>query len=465
MTSQPIVFATSNGVGMGHLTRQLTVALSGPTTWAPTLFSLSAALPTVTDALRTGALPGTHGITVTSEYCHSRLNGWKPQRGWRKPFRDRYPQYQWEEYFRDRIVALVQETHATALVFDGVVPYRGLLEARAVLPDTAFVWIRRGMWQQGVGTQWLEQSSAFDGVIEPGDFADADDNGPTAHRDDATKVAPISLTDVVDRLDRDEAREALGLPLDAKVLLVALGSGALGDISSPANRVIETVLAHDPRWRVVVTRQAIAQHAIGADSNRVTVLHDTYPLVRYLNAFDAAVSAAGYNAVHEFLPGQVATLFVPSTKHQTDDQVARAASVARQGAALTALPDDTGALVRETRSLLDDEVRTGLREASATLPAAVGGREAARLISEVAAGKALRRPAEPPPSRQRKRRVIDLRTPISTTTHASPHLVLTEDITTGDLAGRDPVEHLVENASPAYIAARRAAAEWIYRFD
>lgn len=113
--------------------------------------------------------------------------------------RELYPAYNWEPYFADRLRALVAETGGRLVLFDGVVPYAGLLAARRRLEGTPFVWMRRGMWRPGVGEPWLAHASAFDLVVEPGDFAAAGDRGPTARRTDATRVAPISIASAIRR--------------------------------------------------------------------------------------------------------------------------------------------------------------------------------------------------------------------------------------------------------------------------
>ena len=124
----PVLLATSNGVGMGHLTRQLTVALSAPDDIDPVLMSLSGALPTVRSAVASGALPELAG--VRTEYCPSRKSGWLPKGGAARRLRELHPAYNWEPYFADRLRALVAETGARLVLFDGVVPYAGLLAAR-----------------------------------------------------------------------------------------------------------------------------------------------------------------------------------------------------------------------------------------------------------------------------------------------------------------------------------------------
>jgi len=64
-----------------------------------------------------------------------------------------------------------------------------------------------------------------------------------------------------------------------------------------------------------------------------------FPLANVLNAFDAAICAAGYNSVHEELAAKIPTLFVPNIRG-TDNQAARAAWAADNKMALTVDQND-----------------------------------------------------------------------------------------------------------------------------
>jgi hypothetical protein len=335
-----IVLVTSNGTGMGHLTRQLAVALGLGDRARAHVFSLSLAAPVVT----------AHGLP--GEYCPSYDRGWVPR-------------HRWHDYLRDRLVSFCKEVRADAVLFDGVAPYLGVINAKLALPNVPFAWCRRGMWRPDVNLAALDASSAFDLVLEPGDLAFAADRGPTAARTDAVRISPVTLVEVIDRLPRREAAEALGLDPDKLTALVTLGSGRLGDPTAVATAAIEELLS-DPRWQVAVTRAGIARAGLPlVQAERVIELHDVYPLARYLAAFDAAVSAAGYNAVHEFLPAAVPTLLIPSPATATDDQVVRALECARLGMSLCAHPDDISAVRAGTKALLDDETRSSLSQACA----------------------------------------------------------------------------------------------------
>lgn len=356
------LLVTSNGSGMGHLSRQVSIGLSAGSAGRTVLFSLSLGLPQVL------------GLGIPGEYCPSYEREWMPR-------------WFWNRYLRTRLVALCREIEADAVLFDGVAPYRGLIAARRHLPDTAFLWMRRGMWLAGSGDAFLRSSPWFDTVLEPGDLGSAADRGPTSTRTDAIRIPPVSMLEVVPRLPRSEAAAALGLDPDRPTVLVTLGSGRLGDAASPGRVVLETLLA-ETTWQVAVTTSGIASSGIPIpDPTRVVEVRGVYPLVRYLSAFEAVVSAAGYNAVHEFVSGGLPTLLVANRATRTDDQIARAAGVAEAGLALDAGDDDPAGLRAAVQLLLTEGVRTDLAAAIASLDRSslIGGAAAtwSRLVETV----------------------------------------------------------------------------------
>lgn len=441
---------------MGHICRQLSLLLSGDKQFNPVLMSLSGALPRVMEADAAGDFPESAERGIRYEYCPSYKAGWHQHSGWRSAVWSKRPGYRWERYLADRLVALVEETQATDIVFDGVVAYDGIIGAIKRLDGVRSTWMRRGMWQPSVKSKRLKRESVFDQVIEPGDFAADFDLGPTVGRPNITHVAPISMTEVLHRVDREAARQALGLPLEGPVLLLAPGSGAVGSVDEIGRQVVEQVQRIAPEWTIAVTKQSIAQHSIGSSDSRVVVLDDVFPLARYLAAFDAAVGASGYNAAHELLCEKVPTLFIPSLNHKTDDQPARARGLECLGAALDVMSSDLAASVTK---LMDPEVREALVAGCERLPQANGGLQAAELLAadsvvgaeKVVSGAKGKKPTSP---------LIDLRPPVST---GIPDFEVRDTMTVEDFRGSIPIEHVLSGSSAEYRAKREQAAHWLYR--
>ncbi len=360
MTS--VLLVTSNGTGMGHLTRQAAVALSMDPSHEATIFSLSPGLPLVSE------------LGIQGEYCPSYDRPWIASESW-------------NSYLSDRLVAIAEETNSQAILFDGVAPYGGLANVAWELRDVALIWMRRGMWKEGYH-RTLRRRRLFDVVIEPGDLASEDDAGPTSKLRDSVQVGPISILEPMGMLPRAEARNQLGLPPESPVALVTLGSGMLGDVAGPGGMVVRTLLEKTDDWHIAVTKSPVARNEIPFDqADRLTQLSGVYPLATYLSAFDLAVSSAGYNAVHELTPAGVPTLLVANTSTQTDDQLTRALSLERQGLALAAVDTNLEALEAKLHELVDDGIRGRLgRRAGETMSLMTGASETAAKVTSVGEG-------------------------------------------------------------------------------
>ena len=353
-----VLFTTSNGTGLGHLTRSMAIARRFGREIEPLFLTLSGAAPVV-DAM---------GFPV--EYVASYAT---PGSG---------NDYRWSRRLRARLRAAIREAEPALIVFDGTHPYEALLGA--LPPETTAVWCRRALWRQGSSRIPLGRAGAFDAVLEPGEFAESEDRGPTVPlRDRARRVGPIVLLDREELLPRAEAEAGLGLEPGRTNVLVTLGQGA--EVDAATARCIEHLRAHEG-IQVAALSSAIASS--GAEHEDVIHLRATYPMSRYLNAFDACVAAAGYNAYHELIALGPPSLFVPMSR-ETDDQPARARYADAAGAGLAA----SGPADPQLERLLDRLLGSGERQRLAgrldELRPQNGAGEAARWL----AGLATRREA------------------------------------------------------------------------
>lgn len=294
------------------------------------------------------------------------------------PGRDRnlMPRLRWDRYLRDRLVALIDETGASLLAFDGVVPYPGVIGAREVRPRVKLVWMRRGLWQWKPSRHLLSiQSRLMDQVIEPGDFARVFDTGPTSMRKEALLTSPVSLYRSDWALDRAEARTMLGLHPSHPAVLVQLGTG-----DDDVNEKMHAALSGLIGWKdlqVVLTKEPTdrsGRSLAPAELNLVVRRH--FPLADLLHAFDAAIAAAGYNGVHELLPAGVPTVFIPNIRG-TDDQASRARWAGEQGFAILADQSSLQDITNKVQSLQDERIRSSLSEACRELPVMNGNQEVA----------------------------------------------------------------------------------------
>lgn len=347
-----ILLMSSNGAGMGHLTRLFSYATRLSRDASPAILSLSQAAPLARQ------------LDLPFEYLPSaRALALSPGR--------------WRPIFVSRVVQTLQRFDPDLVVFDGTWPYHGIEEIRRAHPRSRWVWSRRGMWREGKNAEQIAKSSWFDEILEPGDLAAPADRGATVDQP-AHRVHPVTLVDPETTDDRATARAALGLPADGPLALVSLGAGTINDTTSDLGAAVAALTRLGVGCCVTVPEIAGAGRAAGENLHLVR----DYPLSRRYAAFDVVVSASGYNSFHELLRLGVPSLFVPNTSTSLDDQLARARYAADQGWAHQ-VPHLS---VRSATPLLEDLLARGSQLAASAQAAdpGNGAPEAAAFLTRVA---------------------------------------------------------------------------------
>ena len=435
---------------MGHLARASAIALALKPIANPIIVSMAGGIAEISDYMG-----------IRTEYIPGRDRNWMT--------RDL-----WDQYLRDRLVALVEETDAKLISYDGVVPYPGIIAAKVKAPQVSFVWVRRGLWQKKPQRFVLAlQSAMMDYIVEPGDIARSYDHGPTAKRKDAQLTSPVSLFQKDTALSREESRKILGLDPHHPAVLVQLGTG-----DSDVNEKMTAALSGLIGWKdlqVVLTKNPVDKNGSSlapAGLDIRVVRH--FPLAQVLHAFDASVCATGYNGVHELLPAQVPTVFVSNIRG-TDDQEARAQWCHDMGFALRANQADLKSITATVKKLQDSQVRERLHNQCAHLPDPVGGDEIAKILYEFSLKSENSRYGQ----LQRLKRVLFwgvLRRLALAYRVINPHKVDNKVQNEGPIWGSQnsaeelhplikgnvPFEHLITGASENYIKRRKVIAETAY---
>jgi Glycosyltransferase family 28 C-terminal domain len=360
-----ILFVTSNGVGIGHLTRMLAVARRCPQPLEPVFLTLSQAIRIVRE----------QGFLV--EYLPFRtVLGCDVQH--------------WNRCLREEVSELIAFYDPAVLVFDGNVPYQGLLDALRAHPDVWTVWCRRGMWQPGRGADVIAREREFDAVVEPRDLAGDRDQGLTAqHRTGIRPIAPIRLLDAGDLLSPDAARAALSIDPSRPAVLLQLGAGNNYDYAT-LRRTAIALLRERYDADVRVAEWPIAERPIELPEGVGTLKE--YPLSRYLRAFDLVISAVGYNSFHELLLAGVPAIFVPNEHPQQDDQLARARFAEHRGVGACVRVREVYRLSACVERLLQPDERRRIAERCAALDQSNGAVELASFIEEMAYSRRVDRP-------------------------------------------------------------------------
>ena len=355
MSKPTVILATSNGIGMGHLARASAIAKALKNDANPIIVSMASGIAEIPDALG-----------IPCEYIPGKDRRWMP-----RP--------KWDLYLRDRLVALIDETDAQVLTYDGVVPYAGVIAARIARPNVKLVWIRRGLWQKKIHRFALPlQSASMDLIIEPGDYAFAYDHGPTSTRKDALRTAPVSLYQSNEALSREESRDILGLEQNRPAVLVQLGTGA-DDANEKMTAALKGLIGW-PGLQVVLTKEPVDKNgkSLVPEGLDIKVIR-YFPLAKVLAAFDAGICATGYNGVHELLAAKLPTVLVSNIRGM-DDQEARAKWCHDFGYALRADQANLKNITESVKKLQDANIRTSLSGKCSELPAPIGGEEIANKL-------------------------------------------------------------------------------------
>ncbi|WP_392508043.1 glycosyltransferase [Naumannella halotolerans] len=367
-----VLFYTDNGHGLGHVTRLMAYAKRLDPQVQPYFLTMSEAYHLVDE----------QGFPV--EYFPSpKKMGFTPKQ---KPI--------WEELLNVRLRLLLERLEPAVLVVDHVNPPEVLRSICADHPNTTFVWSRRGMWRQQRKPPSLRMADAFDHVLEPMDLAAAVDMGFTPRLSANTLyVPPITLVQRDELLTREQAREDLGLPRDGTSVLLNLSADStdqLVELMTHIQRLLRAQIGDGEQLTIFAPRHAL--HAAALESVDGIVMKPVYPVAKYANAFDAAISTTGYNSYHELVHLGVPTIFVARATETLDDQNRRAAFAPIAGFGASAQSIHGLEFDEAVRAVMDPRTRARMRKAALEAFPENGANQAARIIEGLIRGE---RPVTP----------------------------------------------------------------------
>ena len=351
-----LLFMSSNGVGVGHLSRLLSIARRLPEGTDVVFLTMSQALPVVEQF-------GFH-----AEYFPC--------------FRSGQSDFDaWNEWLKLALDQILEAYDIGAVVFDGNMLYPGLCNAVQAHRRSRLIWIRRGMWRAGQkNEQHIELGKHADLIIEPDDIAADYDRGASAElRSQASLVNPIRLLESSELLDREESCEKLGLDPHRRHVLLQLGAGNNYNFIDLMDHVID-ILSTSGTTQPVIAEWLTADVSLDfwRDVSRICC----FPISRYFRAFDFTVSAVGYNSFNDIISFGVPSILVPNLNRAMDDQAARANFAASHGAAIH-LDSPTRNDLEEALTTIESlEYRRTLSSNCSAIAKPNGADHAARLICE-----------------------------------------------------------------------------------
>lgn len=298
-----VVLFNINGSGMGHMSTCLAYANRLQGRARPVFFSLASAIEMI------------HDMGFEADYFVSRF--WSRASAW-----------EWDRQLALRLGMLFERVRPQVVVFDGTWPYRGLLHAARAYGVRRMVWSNLVLYKEGMRAVPVSESN-FDLVIRLGELG----SSYAVEREELPVrrviVPPVTLLRDDELLDRNGARDALGLSRDGRYALFSLGPGNLKDVSLIGQDLMDEMKRRG--FTAVWARTPISASDVSLPEGVKPIA--VYPLVRYMRAFDVFIGAAGYNTCCEVLQARIPALFVPNTL-VADDQTRRAEMVARAAPAL-----------------------------------------------------------------------------------------------------------------------------------
>ncbi|WP_075216005.1 glycosyltransferase [Mongoliimonas terrestris] len=357
-----VLFVSSNGAGLGHLTRQMAVARRLSDRFRPVFHTQAHALALV----RAAGIPVVHTQHHDAAGC---------------------PMDAWNDALEADLLALGRRLDPAAVVVDSTALFGGFAGFLQRINPVPRVWVRRAFWSEE-NRFFLDLAPLFDRIVEPGDLADALDTGPTTTMaEGVVKVPPTLLVDPQDRLDRDAARRALGLPADGAVVALQLGY-SFGARTDALRAQVLAALTGRADLTVVDIRSPLEPRGNGParppEGVRQVDLFPSFPVSR---AFDALIVPAGYNSFHEAVLGGIPALFLANTSAGMDRQDLRAAWAEASGFGLGLPVDAPGQTVAAAvERLLSPAFEAGRRKAADRIAWSNGASAIARIIEEIADG-------------------------------------------------------------------------------
>jgi hypothetical protein len=294
-----VLIITDNGHGLGHLTRMIAVTRTIADRTTPFFLTLSKAFP----ILQRFDIPGEYFPSATTMGVSKK---------------------DWQELFGRRLVTLMRDIRPSVVVVDHVAPPTVLNRIIEATSGAAFVWSRRGLWRSDRNQAAIDQLDQFDHIVEPGDLASPIDVGLTRlNSAGVVVVPPIVLIEDGEKLSREDAREALGIPSEGRAFLVQLVDSDPVTLREMISKTA-TALRRATGEAVTVFAPAHPLHGTAIGELEYVLSAAVYPVARYHAAFDGVVSAAGYNSFHEVVGSGLPAVFVARDNPSLDDQDRRA---------------------------------------------------------------------------------------------------------------------------------------------
>lgn len=194
---------------------------------------------------------------------------------------------------------------------------------------------------------------AYDLILKPGESGETGNSSPVPaeieHR--VVPTGTILIRSRAEMSSRSMARETLGLPETGNCVYVSVGGGGDKDAETQYKQLID-LAGLFPETRFIFGAGTLY---LRREWQAPNVTWTRRPLMaECFRAFDAAITAGGYNTVAELLHAGVPCVFLPQPRSH-DDQGARVAICVERGAGILPKTDSVEDIARSLTELLQPE--------------------------------------------------------------------------------------------------------------
>ena len=214
-------------------------------------------------------------------------------------------------------------------------------------------------------------------ILKPQEQGENDSPVPIELEDRVATTGEILIRSASEVMSRDAAREILGIPADADAAVyVSVGGGGDTEAETMFATVMETARLMPETYFVIGAGSLYLGrefHAPNVSWTRRSVMMECF------SAFDAALTAGGYNTVNELMHCGIPCVFLSQARTH-DDQERRVARCVEAGAGLLLRERTPQAIQTALLWLLDPEVH---RRASAAAAASVPRNDALTAAEEI----------------------------------------------------------------------------------
>jgi predicted glycosyltransferase len=197
----------------------------------------------------------------------------------------------------------------------------------------------------------------YDKIITPVEFGLDDYAVSESLSERVFKTGEIISRNSDELLSRTDARERLGLSNESTVCYVTAGGGGDGEVELFWKNIIEAIENIEDIEFVIG-----AGPLYKGKEFRGKNIHwfYRYNAIEFYNAFDFAISAGGYNSVHELLYTKIPAIFFPQSRHY-DDQERRIDNLEKDGLCFKLSSLDQGEILKKIDELRKPEILSQIK--------------------------------------------------------------------------------------------------------